>query len=108
MDIAVDLVESPMHGRQEAVGAAVVGKTREEASMAGYSGIRRQERRKLNRSRQYSGGALSFSWTASGALGRVLRQIRKDLESLDKRTNPNQNLRAAVKRVELLQKEISR
>lgn len=72
------------------------------------SGIRRQERRKLNKSHEYSGGALRFSCTATAALGSVLRQVQKDLEKLDKRTNPAQNLRASVKRLERLKRELSR
>lgn len=63
---------------------------------------------KLNRKERCRGGGLLFDWSASGAIGRVLRQVRKDLETLDKRTNPSQDLAEAVKRPELLQKEISR
>jgi len=74
--------------------------------MARHAGIRRQERRRLNKGYEYSGGSLTFSWTASGAIDRVLNQIRKDLKGLDKRTNPNQNLRAAMKRLERLRREI--
>lgn len=76
--------------------------------MSGYSGVRRKERQKLNRHKTYRGGALEFSWKANDALERVIRHVRGDLKKLDKRTNPNQNLVAAVKRLELLKREISR
>lgn len=76
--------------------------------MARYAGTRRGERRKLNRSASFKGGALSFAWTANQALARVIRHVQRDLERLDKRTNPNQNLVAAVKRLELLRRELIR
>ena len=76
--------------------------------MTKYSGARLRERKKLNAPQAYTVSGISFGWTASGAIGRALVQLRKDLAAMDKRTNATKNLQAAMKRLERLQKAISR
>lgn len=76
--------------------------------MARHSGVRRTERQKLNAPLKYSISGISFSWTAAGAISKALRELRKGLDKMDKRTNAAKNLQAAVKRLERLQKTLSR
>jgi hypothetical protein len=76
--------------------------------MARYSGVRRTERQQLNAPLKYTISGITFSWTASGAISRALRELQKGLDKVDKRTNAAKNLQAAMKRLEMLQKTISR
>lgn len=76
--------------------------------MARHSGVRHMERQKLNAPVKFTISGISFSWTASGAIGRALRELHKGLDTMDKRTNPAKNLQAAMKRLEMLQKTIRR
>jgi hypothetical protein len=76
--------------------------------MARHSGVRRTERQKLNAPLKYTISGIGFSWTASGAIGRALRELHKDLDTMDKRTNAAKNLQAAMKRLERLQRAIRR
>lgn len=63
---------------------------------------------RLSRGTKVNGGAVDFIFTADLALRRVIDQVRLDLKSLDKRRNPNQALLAAVRRLELLRRDLSR
>jgi hypothetical protein len=76
--------------------------------MARHSGVRRTERQKLNAPLKYTISGIGVSWTASGAIGRALRELHKDLDTMDKRTNAAKNLQAAMKRLERLQRAIRR
>jgi hypothetical protein len=76
--------------------------------MSRHSGVRRTERQTLNASVKYTVSSVPFAWTASRAIGRALQQLRRDLGTMDKRTNPAKNLQAAIKRLEKLQLAISR
>lgn len=76
--------------------------------MSRHSGARRTERQKLNAPATYAVSGIVFSFTARAALGRAVQQLSKDVTALDRRTNAAKNLRAAIKRLEKLQREISR
>ena len=74
--------------------------------MARYQGIRKQTRQKLNR-RVYCGSyPIKLRVSAEQALERALECLRKD--PTDGRTVPGKHLLAAIDRVAILQRELTR